>query len=299
MEKNNISFLAKTIKFFMKRFKLTPNIMKNILNNKINQKFILPPKKFYKKYNVVQYFYNNQNYIKFGRNEDLSNTVLIYLHGGAYIYNISSFHWNMLWEISKHVNSIFYVLDYPLAPKNNYTNTLKWIDKIYKDIANKYPEKEIILMGDSAGGGLSLGYWLSIRSNTKNINPKKLILLSPWLDISMTNPDINNIKDKDYILDKKGLQFAGIKYAGSKNLKDPLVSPIYGDLKNIPKTALFIGTHDILYPDALKLKNILKKNSNFFFYPYKEMFHVWMGITSLPESKDALNKIIKFIKMDH
>lgn len=146
-------------------------------------------------------------------------------------------------------------------------------------------------MGESAGGGLALGYAMSLRDE-KKLQPNQLILLAPWLDVTMSNPDILEIDKNDKILGIKGLQMAGKSYAGQLETDNYKVSPIYGELSDLPKISIFVGTHDLFVADSRKLKNkaiSLDIPMNFFEYP--KMFHVWILANKLKEAKFAMDQI--------
>ena len=151
-------------------------------------------------------------------------------------------------------------------------------------------------MGDSAGAGLALA--LSQKLKTENIEqPSKIILLSPWLDVSMKNPDAELIEKNDIMLKIDSLKRAGKLYAGNSNTDNYLISPINGSIEDLPEISIFIGTHDILYPDCIKLKNKLKEQKVAFnFFEYPKMFHDWMLVTMLDESKNVLQQIATIIK---
>jgi len=149
-------------------------------------------------------------------------------------------------------------------------------------------------MGDSAGGGLGLSYAMTIKDSAIK-QPSKLILYSPWLDVSMTNPAIDEYVDTDYILDKKALIEAAKSYVGDGELTDPRVSPIYGDFEGLGEILMFFGTHEMFYGDALKLQEILNSEEydiRFSFYP--EMQHVWI-LGPIEETELTLQETYDFI----
>lgn len=146
-------------------------------------------------------------------------------------------------------------------------------------------------MGDSAGGGLALGFAQKIKNEWKR-NPEKIILFSPWLDVTMENPYINLIDKYDVMLNVEGLKKAGKLYAGDFDLKDYRVSPIYGNFENLGEISIFTGTHDVLYADIIRLKSMLKeKNIEFNYFEYSCLFHDFMIFTNLVESHDVIKKV--------
>lgn len=182
--------------------------------------------------------------------------VIFFLHGGSYIAELSELHWNFLKELVKDTDSTLIVPDYPLAPQYQYTDVFNMITPLYQEILKKVESKNIIIMGDSAGGGMSLA--LVQKLGQEGIEkPSKTILISPWLDVTMQNPEIKPVQEKDKMLNKEALKLAGLSYAGIEEAtKEYLVSPIYGPLENLENVIIYTGTNDILNPDVHKLKDL-------------------------------------------
>lgn len=181
--------------------------------------------------------------------------------------------------------------DYPLAPESTCVEVHHFAETLYQDILAKYPSTRITLMGDSAGGGLALG--LNQRLMAKgHKTPDQIILLSPWLDVTMSRPDIPMVDAKDKILSIDGLQKAGQYYAGKMEVKDFRVSPIYGNMSGLCPVSVFIGTHDLLWPDSKRFREKLEfYGVGYRYFEYPGMFHDWMGVTRLKEAKDVVSKI--------
>jgi acetyl esterase/lipase len=126
--------------------------------------------------------------------------------------------------------------------------------------------------------------------------PVKIVLLSPWLDITMSNPDIKNQESLDYILTVNMLRNAGMKYSNGDNMDQYLLSPINGELNDIPETIIFYGTEELFHPDCNKLKSMIAPGKqNIIFKEYQKMQHDW-AIFPIPESKQVVNEICEFIK---
>jgi len=166
---------------------------------------------------------------------------------------------------------------------------------IYRELRASVAGPDLILMGDSAGGGFALA--LAQYLNTVNIpQPGKLFLLSPWLDLSLSNPGIKEIDPMDPFLGIEGLRKAGRSYAGDADPDMYMLSPINGCMEDLAGIHLFIGTRDILLADARKLKGLLEeKNIPIHYHEYEDMIHVWMFL-NFPESKAVREEIIRLIR---
>ncbi len=225
---------------------------------------------------------------------DKSDKAIFYIHGGGYVLNMSSMLWNYLAKVVDNTKATIMVTNYPLAPQSNATEAYDYLNKLYEIFLDRYEGREVMFLADSAGAGLAISF-AQYLNEIKLPQPKKIILSSPWLDVSLTNPDIQNVIPKDNALEISSLQKAGKLWAGKLDVKDPKVSPIYGRFDNIAKISMFMGTSEIFISDARKLVDKLKKeNIPFNYYEYPKMLHCW-PLLPLPEGKVALSQIMKLI----
>lgn len=223
--------------------------------------------------------------------EKVSSKVLVYLHGGAYINNLLSFHWDLIGAIGRETGAKMVVADYPLAPKASVDEVYAYMEELYGDLLEQYRAEELIFIGDSAGGGLALGFAQQLVGKGSPL-PSQLILLSPWLDVTMSDPDVGEIQPRDKMLGIDGLVLCGKAYAKEVDPRDPRVSPIFGSMDNLPKISVFIGTNDLLLVDAKRLCRLLEKEGREFdYFEYPGMFHVWMAVTQLPESRSVVQQV--------
>ncbi len=203
--------------------------------------------------------------------ESDSDKLIVYLHGGAYVEEMLPFHWLMLDKITANVDATF------------------------RKVLKYYPDKKIIFMGDSAGGGLALGLSMYVASIGLMV-PDKLILLSPWVDLLMDNPEIKNYLKVDPTLKYDDLSVDAAYWANGTDLKDYRLSPIYGDLSVLKDVSLFCGTHEFFYPDIVKFSAMLKekgvKNS---LYVGEGLNHVFPAFP-IPEADLAIREIVKLIQ---
>ena len=190
------------------------------------------------------------------------------------------------------------LVDYPLAPEHTYKETFAAISGAFEKLLIHYPEDNYIFIGDSAGGGLALAFTQKLNQEKHKTRPVKVVLLSPWLDITLSNPEIRNQESLDYILTVKMLQNAGMKYSNGDNRDHYLLSPINGELEDLPETMVFYGTEELFYPDCKRLKSMIASdNQRIIFREYQKMQHDW-ALFPLPESKQVVDEICAFMK-DH
>ncbi len=209
------------------------------------------------------------------KNEQKSEKVILYLHGGSYVAETSSNHWKFLEKLVKDTNATIILPDYPLTPKYTYKDVFTMITPLYKEIIEEVSTDNLILMGDSAGGGMSLA--LLERLSEENVEmPYKTILISPWLDVRLENPEIDNVQKYDKDLNKESLKIAGIAYAGKDGIDSYLVNPIDGDLSKLKNITIFTGTYDILNPDVHVLDEKANEvNVSLEIKEYEGAGHIW------------------------
>ena len=209
------------------------------------------------------------------KNEQKSEKVILYLHGGSYVAETSSNHWKFIEKLVKDTNATIILPDYPLTPKYTYKDVFTMITPLYKEIIEEVSTNNLILMGDSAGGGMSLA--LLERLSEENVEmPYKTILISPWLDVRLENPEIDNVQKYDKELNKESLKIAGIAYAGKDGIDSYLVNPIDGDLSKLKNITIFTGTYDILNPDVHVLDEKAKEvNVSLEIKEYEGAGHIW------------------------
>lgn len=256
-----------------------------------------PPKLLQKKNNIEEYQQGPHSIFVCHPEKLKSEKVIFYLHGGAYYTRIMLPHWIFIRKLSNLFGVKVIVPDYPTAPAYNYLQTNQFVIQAYEGLLKENLPSNIYFFGDSAGGGLAL--ILSQQLNIVSLpQPAGLVLLCPWLDISMTNPDISVIEKDDFMLSLDNLLIAAELYAEDADLKDPLVSPIYGSLEGLPVINLFIGSSDILLPDCRKMKQITDpEKTKLNYFEYKKMFHCWM-LFPIPEADDVVRKIQDLMDID-
>lgn len=219
---------------------------------------------------------------------------ILFIPGGGYTDHPLIWHWRFLYGLTQKLNATITVPIYPKAPVHQYQESFEKVLPIYKDLLTKTSPENIVIMGDSAGGGFSLA--LSQLLLKEGIpQPGNIILLSPWLDITLQHPDIAAMDKSEPMLNLNLLIEAGKAYAGDTPTSNYLLSPINGPLKGLGKITVFIGTHEFFLPDARKFKVLAQQQNveiNYFEYP--EMNHVF-PVFPIPEAKRAMQQIVDII----
>jgi acetyl esterase/lipase len=228
--------------------------------------------------------------------EKKSNLHLVYYHGGAYVSQGRIIHWILLSRIVSELGCRATYVDYPLAPEHNYKDTVGMAEESYKQLVTIYPDDDFVLGGDSAGGGLALVMAQKLKNDDFEAQPSKILMICPWLDLAMDNRRIRPVEKKDFILKKESLLKYALQYADGEDLKNPLVSPLFGSMKGLGKIMMTSGTHEIVYADCHELfKKAKTENADMTFLIYKKMPHVWI-FYPIREARHVFGKIVDFLK---
>ncbi|GAB2636261.1 alpha/beta hydrolase fold domain-containing protein [Nocardia goodfellowii] len=174
----------------------------------------------------------------------------IYLHGGAYISEIVKQHWALISQLADAGVRVEVPI-YGLAPQHSFRQAYPLLDSVYRQLADEVDASTITLIGDSAGGGLALGFAQTLPQERLR-QPGRIVLISPWMDLTLSNPAITEVDDP--WLTTTGLTAAAQAWADGAELSDPRLSPINGSTAALAPIDIFIGTRDLFYPDALRVR---------------------------------------------
>ena len=216
---------------------------------------------------------------------------LIYLHGCAYVISMQAFQWNVVAGLMERLKAEAFVPDYPLGPEAGSSETLQAVLDFYTLIADEHGAENIVLAGDSAGGGLAILLAQALRDRGLR-QPRALVCFSPWLDLSGSGPDQPALARRDPMLTMELGHHAAEMWIRDIPANDPRVSPLFGRQGGVAPTIIFSGDRDLLDSDALRFK---AQNPSVTHSRYPGMFHVWVAFP-LPESRQALDEASNFVR---
>lgn len=182
---------------------------------------------------------------------------ILYLHGDTYTDQIAPRHWLFCDRLAQMTGAEVVVPIYPLAPKHDYDEAFDLVKELYAGMVRRYGADEVTLMGDSAGGGFAAGLAESLPGYGL-AQPGRLVLISPWVDISMRNPSSTDRADEDPMLAVWGLSEIGKRWADGDDPTSYRLSPIYGDVGVLRNVSVYVGTREILYPDVMAFAGKLR-----------------------------------------
>ena len=253
------------------------------------------PSKLVKKY-VVEHRIILKSKITEILQPNKSNQLILYIHGGAFISGPAQHHWDSIQTILIKTRKNVWMCNYPKAPEHKISEISKNIDAVYAAALESYLPKNIVLIGDSVGGTLITA--LVQRLIASGIQtPEKIILISPVMDASLSNPQIDVVDAIDPMLSKKGVLSAKMMCAENEDLTNTMISPINGCFQNFPKTYFYAAKNDITFPDqVLAIEKIKKLNVNLSVTYGSNMPHIWPLLPVMSEAKIALNEIIEILQ---
>lgn len=217
---------------------------------------------------------------------------VMYLHGGSYVHEIVKEHWALIARIVEEAKSTVYVPIYGLAPEFDFREGYAFATAVYRHVTTAHDPAHVVLIGDSAGGGFALG--LALVAKREGLAAvARLVLLAPWLDIALENPEIADVERTDPWLTRRGLLAAGKAWSRGADPKLPELSPVHGDLAGLPPMTVYVGTRDILWPDAIVLRRRAKAAGVALELVEAEgMMHVY-PLVPIPEGRVAADRIVR------
>ncbi len=215
---------------------------------------------------------------------------VFYFHGGAYINQPNNQQTAMAARTAKETGAEVVLMVYPKEPVYNCETAYALCLSYYLDYLDSYDCGKVVFMGDSAGGGLALGL-AEVLMQEEKPGPEELILISPWVDLSMTNRELENYLARDPMLGIDGLRRMGEVWADGLPMTDARVSPLYGDLSGLCPVTLTTGTWEVLYPDTVLLAQKLEEAGvDCHLIIGERMIHCY-PICPIPEAKAAQSEI--------
>jgi len=186
------------------------------------------------------------------------NAIFIHLHGGAYTMNAGLASIIEAIFIANFVQIPVISVDYRMPPDHPFPAALDDAVAVYQKVLEDFPNHHLVLGGSSTGGGLTLSTTLRLKNENISL-PKALFAGTPWSDLTKTGDSYYIMEGIDRILvSYEGfLEQSALLYANGKDLKDPYLSPVYGDVSGFPPTFLLTGTRDLFLSNTSRMQRLL------------------------------------------
>jgi len=231
--------------------------------------------------------------------EVVKDRAILYLHAGGYVQGSIISHQDLAQRISSVSKTKLLILDYRLAPEHPFPAALEDSISAYEWLINNegYNPKNLIIAGDSAGGGLTLATLVKLRDQGISL-PAAAVCLSPWTDLALTGDSMKLKVHEDPFVSPDGLMFYARLYLGKTDPKNPFASPLYADFGGLPPLCIQVGSAEILLDDSTRLaKRAREAGVEVQLDIWEDMIHVFQAFAVMaPEGTEGINKIGEFIK---
>lgn len=223
---------------------------------------------------------------------------MLHMHGGAFFAGSVKTHLALASELAVRSEARVYLLEYRLAPEHPYPAAIEDGLAVYEALLDAYTDPaSLYLSGDSAGGGMVLAMAQHLKQTGQTL-PAGMVLISPFVDLSLTASTITEMADVDPMLAHAFLQRGGDAYRGEISEYDPRVSPLFGEFSGLPRMLIQCGTDEVLRDDTLNLERKAKEagvNVQCTIYP--RMWHNFQMFNLLIGTADkALYEIAEFVR---
>lgn len=260
--------------------------------------------------NCMRKIYDCKNFKieKFSHTSSTSEKIILFLHGGAYQIPLTHKYRKIACSIAKKQQADVYCLDYRLAPEHKHPTQIEDAVNCYKFLLEETKTENITIIGDSSGGNLALLLVEEVIKMHLPI-PKKIVLLSPWTDLSYSGDSYyeNLYKDpifglkedddfiKHYNLFRKNTLETYLNF--NSDPLNPKISPLFQDYSNFPPMLIIVGGNEMLLSDSTRLHEIaISNNISSTILIYEGLFHIFPILCKCRESRYAWKKIHKFLK---
>lgn len=224
--------------------------------------------------------------------------VILYLHGGGYAIGSNRTHIELACRIAEAAEAQVFMLEYRLAPENPYPAALDDAVAAYRYLLRHgVRSDQIVIAGDSAGGGLSLATAMRLR-DLGDPQPAAVVGLSPWLDLDCHLSSRSPRQPHDPLMTPERIRYFADRYAGIVDKRDPGISPFFGELSDLPPTLIQVGQDEILLCEAQAFRErALASGVSLELQVWPDMFHVWhFASRVLREGQQAIDEIGRFVQ---
>ena len=227
---------------------------------------------------------------------------LLYLHGGGFVSGSGAFYLAMAAHLSAAARCVVLLPDYRLAPEHSFPAALEDCIRAYEWLRALGPDglaaaEATFIVGDSAGGGLTLATLLALRDRGRLL-PKAGIVLSAFADMTLDGASIWSEEEYDPIMSPRCLpQFVDL-YLGETDARHPYASPVFADYTGIPPLLFQVGEHEIIRDDSVLAATKAQADGvDVTLEIWPGMFHVFQSHEPLlPEGRDAIEHIAAFMR---
>jgi acetyl esterase/lipase len=223
---------------------------------------------------------------------------ILYLHGGGYVFGSPRLYRGATAALARAAEANVFSLSYRLAPESRCPAAIEdalaaiaWLTQ------DGVAPPTLAIGGDSAGGGLALATLQALRDRGR-AHPACAVLFSPWTDLAATGASVSANARSDCLFQEASIRQSGARYAGALDLKDPRVSPLYGEFRGLPPMMVFASRAEMLYDDSVRLVERARASGVETRFEARDgLVHIWpLMHNMMPEGRADLNLAAEFIR---
>lgn len=227
--------------------------------------------------------------------KNMKKYVILYCHGGGYMTGSVKYARTLTSKLAFVTAMDVLCFEYRLSPENPFPAAAEDVLKAWDYLMYLgYGSRDVIVVGDSAGGNLSLVLTLKLKEQGRLL-PRGLVLFSPWTDMTLSGKSHETRRDIDPVLHEDYIRNCIEAYAKGEDLSNPLISPLFGEFEGFPPVYIQVGNNEILLNDSTELhKKLLKANVQARIDIFRGMWHVFQ-MSPFKTAYDAMDEAAEFI----
>jgi len=224
--------------------------------------------------------------------------VLLYLHGGGYTLGSAKAYEQFAASLARSADVALFSVDYRLAPEHPYPAAIDDAVAAYRGLlAGGIPSTDIVIVGDSAGGGLTLAALVALRDAGEAL-PSAAVVLSPFADLTFSGGSMTGKAERDPALTESGLRDAAAHYLQGADPSTPSASPVFAELLGLPPLLVEVGQDEILLSDSVRIAERAAENGvDVTLHVWPTMIHDWAVFSfMLSEGRDLIDEVGAWVR---
>ena len=221
--------------------------------------------------------------------------IILYCHGGGYTSGNLGYSRPLASKLCHASGRETLCFEYRLAPEHPYPAAVDDAVRVWDYLMHQgYGARDVTVAGDSAGGNLALVLLHRLKAEGRQL-PRRLVLMSPWTDMTASGPSYTQRAQLDPTITMEYIQAVRRAYAGDADLADPMLSPLFGDFTGFPPTLIQVGSNELLYSDAERLRDRMRAAGVLCqMEEWKEMWHVFQ-MMPIKKAAEAMERVGQFL----
>jgi monoterpene epsilon-lactone hydrolase len=227
---------------------------------------------------------------------DETRVVVVFAHGGGYALGSAASHRRLVGHLSRSTAAPYVNVDYPRPPEYPFPAAGDAVAGAIAWARGRYPDRAVVLAGDSAGGALVMGIALRLRDHGSPVDGG--VMMCPWLDQTLAGPTIGTNAETDLRVARPALLRMRAAYHDDRETENPEASPLYGDLADLPPVLIQVGSIEMMRSDAERFAlKAQEAGSSVDLHIFDGMQHVWQASAgNLPEADQAITRIGDWVR---